>query len=67
MNTPHSFSDEDLTAFLDGEAPDALHAAIETALDSDQILANRMAALDVPLDPIVSAYDALLELSLIHI
>ena len=61
MNTPHSFSDEDLTAFLDGEAPDALHAAIETALDSDQILANRMAALDVPLDPIVSAYDALLE------
>ncbi|WP_299295365.1 hypothetical protein [uncultured Tateyamaria sp.] len=60
MTDVRHFSDEELTAFLDGEAGDALHAAIEGALETDAVLAERMAALDLPLGPIVDAYDALL-------
>ncbi len=60
MTDARQFTDEDLTAFLDGEADDALHAAIEAALETDAALAERMAALDLPLAPIVEAYDALL-------
>jgi len=61
MTDVRNFSDEELTAFLDGEAGDALHAAIEAALETDEVLAERMAALDLPLAPIVQAYDALLQ------
>ncbi|MEP1961720.1 anti-sigma factor family protein [Tateyamaria sp.] len=61
MSISHSFSDEDLTAFLDGEAADALHDAIEQALETDMALADRMASLDIPLAPIVAAFDTLLD------
>ena len=43
MSDPRAFSDEQLTAFLDGEADDALEAAIAEALETDAALAERMA------------------------
>ena len=54
------FSDEDLTAFLDGEADPALNAEITQALNSDEALAERLASLDIPIAAIRSSYDALL-------
>ncbi len=61
MTDMRRFSDEELTAFLDGEADDALQAEIEAALDADASVAEQMAALDVPLAPIAEAYEALLQ------
>ncbi len=60
MSDPRAFSDEQLTAFLDGEADDALEAAIAEALETDAALAERMAGLEVPMAAIVGAYDELL-------
>lgn len=56
-----SFSDEELTAFLDGEADGALAQAIETALESNPEVVAQLAALDVPMETLRQAYDALLE------
>ncbi|MEX0364424.1 MAG: anti-sigma factor [Ruegeria sp.] len=61
MSEARAFTDEELTAFLDGEADDALHAEIEAALEADPAVADQMAALDVPLAPIAEAYEALLQ------
>ncbi|MEL6882870.1 MAG: hypothetical protein AAFP87_00070 [Pseudomonadota bacterium] len=60
MTTEHRFSDEDLTAFLDGEADDTLTADIADQLERDPDLADRLAALDIPLVPLAEAYNALL-------
>ncbi|MFL4469719.1 anti-sigma factor [Tateyamaria armeniaca] len=60
MSAARTFSDEDLTAFLDGEADDALEAAISAALETDEALAERMAGLEVPMAAIAGAYDELL-------
>lgn len=55
------FSDEELTAFLDGEADNALHAEIEATLETDPALSDQLAALDIPLAPIAEAYEVLLQ------
>ena len=60
MTEMRPFTDEDLTAFLDGEADDALRAEIEAALETDAALGARIAELDIPLVPIAEAYTALL-------
>lgn len=60
MTQAHSFSDEDLTAYLDGEADSTLEAAISAALETDEALQARLARLDVPLATIAQAYDSVL-------
>ncbi len=45
MTDRHVFSDDDLSLYIDGEAPQALVQAVEEALDSDQPLATRLDAL----------------------
>ncbi len=40
------FTDEQLRAYLDGEAPSDVTAAIDTALETDDALAERLAGLD---------------------
>jgi len=61
MTNVRAFTDEELTAFLDGEADDVLHAEIDAALEQDPSLGEQLAALDVPLAPIAEAYEALLQ------
>ncbi|MEL7165024.1 MAG: hypothetical protein AAGL96_06080 [Pseudomonadota bacterium] len=61
MSTAQSYTDEELTAFLDGEADAPLAEAIGEALEHDPVLAERLAALDIPILPLRSAYDTLLE------
>lgn len=63
MTAPRAFTDEELTAFLDGEADDALHAAIDTAMETDAALLARIEALFLPsevMGAMVQGYDALL-------
>ena len=60
MSAARTFSDEDLTAFLDGEADDTLEADISAALGTDEVLAERMAGLEVPMAAIAGAFDELL-------
>ena len=43
-----AFTDEELTAYLDGEADAALRDRVELALTSDAVLAQRLQALDLP-------------------
>lgn len=50
----HSFSDEELTAFLDGEAEAGLVAQIEASLPA---LEARLAALDLPLETLRAGLD----------
>jgi anti-sigma factor RsiW len=54
------FSDEDLTAYLDGEAEPALEAALSRALEVDEVLQERLSRLDVPIAAIREGYAALL-------
>lgn len=54
------FTDEQLTAYLDGEATADLCAQIEAALDTDDALGAQLAALDIPVVEIAQAYDVLL-------
>jgi anti-sigma factor RsiW len=54
------FTDEQLTAYLDGEATVELCDQIETALETDDALGMQLAALDIPVAEIAQAYDALL-------
>ncbi|WP_299287618.1 hypothetical protein [uncultured Tateyamaria sp.] len=61
MSDRTDFSDEDLTAYLDGEADDALHAAIDAALETDEALGDRLAGLDIPMGAIKAAYADLLD------
>lgn len=60
MSAAQQFSDEDLTAFLDGEADAALEVAISQALETDEDLGERLAALDIPMAAITQAFDGLL-------
>ncbi len=55
-----AFTDEELTAFLDGEAGDADMRAIEAALSTDEALAERVLMLDIPKAEIAASFDALL-------
>lgn len=54
-----SFSDEDLTCWLDGQADPALSRRIEAAL-SDPALSARIAALQIPQDALRAGFDSLL-------
>ncbi len=54
------YTDEELTAFLDGEAEDELAFAIATQMETDDDLNAQIAALDFPKVALVEAYDALL-------
>ena len=58
MTAPRIFSDEDLTAYLDGEADSDLSSAIDAALETDADLGARLAGLDVPIAMIAQAFDA---------
>ncbi|MEM6308515.1 MAG: hypothetical protein AAF754_00585 [Pseudomonadota bacterium] len=58
MNTDRTFSDDDLTAFLDGEAGKTLADDIENALATDPKLTTRLENLTVPLDSLRHAFDA---------
>ena len=54
-----SFSDEDLTRWLDGQADPSLSRQIEAAL-SDPALSARVAALEIPQDALRAGFDSLL-------
>lgn len=54
------FSDEELTAYLDGEAPAELAAAIEAARPGDAALRDRIADLSRFTDGLAPAFDRLL-------
>lgn len=54
------FSDEDLTAFLDGQADPVLSAEIGAELETDAHLQARLASLDIPIAALREGYDALL-------
>lgn len=54
------FTDEQLTAYLDGEAEAGLRTLIDSALESDPHLGDRLAGLDIPVTAIAQAYNALL-------
>ena len=61
MTDPRTFSDEELTAFLDGEADAELESMISTALETDVALGERMAALDIPMAAMAAAFDSVLD------
>ena len=61
--TDRLFSDEELTAFLDGEAPDDLRSDIDQALQHDAGLSDRLARLDIPVPALISAFDQILHQS----
>lgn len=44
------FSDETLTAYLDGELDPTTSRAVDAALETDSMLADRLASLDFPMD-----------------
>ncbi len=56
-----TFSDEELTAYLDGEADHALVQRIETALETSQPLRDRLQSLTVPLAQIRNLWDDALQ------
>lgn len=60
MTTAGGFSDQDLCAFLDGEADDALCAAIREASASDPQLRDRLETLRSASDVFAAAMDAAL-------
>jgi anti-sigma factor RsiW len=60
MTKRRSFTDEDLTAYLDGEAEAGLRADIAGALKRDSTLQKRMDALTFDITALGSAFDALL-------
>lgn len=55
-----TFTDEQLTAFLDGELPEVEMQKIADALDTDTLLAERLSGLEVDFVPIKQAFDQLL-------
>lgn len=60
MNQPTRFTDEQLTAYLDGEAADDLRRAIDAELETDGDLADQLKALDIDTGAIAAAFDDLL-------
>ncbi len=59
--TLENFTDQQLTAFLDGEADKNLSNAIELALKSNASLQQRLNDLDINREQISTSFDALLE------
>ncbi|WP_417453654.1 anti-sigma factor family protein [Kiloniella sp.] len=55
MSQKTHFSDEDLTAFLDGEASAELAQKIESALEVDAVLMKRLEDLSIPVDELKTA------------
>lgn len=55
------FTDADLVAYLDGQAPEELHKEIDAALADDPSLAERLAGLSLPMDAVRGGWDALLD------
>ena len=60
MSDPRTFSDEELTAYLDGEVESAARAEIERALTQDAQLRARLDALSLDKAPLQEGLDALL-------
>lgn len=60
MSDARPFSDEELTAYLDGEADAALETAISAALETDEALGEQLAALDIPMAALTQGFDDLL-------
>ncbi|MEP4195181.1 MAG: hypothetical protein ABJL99_06020 [Aliishimia sp.] len=60
MDQQRRFSDEELTAFLDGEAATDDVRAIEAALDQDTELAQRLSDLDISFLDLKGQFDGLL-------
>jgi len=58
--TDRDFTDEELTAYLDGEAEPHIEDAINDALETNPALSERLAGLDLPLAHIREAYDTVL-------
>lgn len=58
--TRKEFSDDELTAYLDGEAGEALSAQIADAVKHDALLEGRIKALEMPLEAVKGSFDALL-------
>lgn len=61
MTDRHSFSDEELTAYLDGETGHAQAQRIGHALDRDDLLEERLEALSIDKAQLRKGFDALLE------
>ncbi len=61
MSDPRAFSDEELTAFLDGEVEAAARAEIEQAVSQDAQLRARLDALSLNKTQLKEGMDALLE------
>jgi anti-sigma factor RsiW len=53
-------TDEDLTAYLDGQCDPETEARISAQLETDDALVERLGALDIPIAAIRQGYDALL-------
>lgn len=60
MAPEQTFTDEELTAYLDGEADEALRARIDAARDQETV-AKRLSALSLDVDLLTSAFDRALE------
>lgn len=60
MTKQRSFTDAELTAYLDGEADPATGAAIKATLASDAALQSRLAALQIPAGALNKAFGQLL-------
>lgn len=60
MSKQQTFTDEELTAFLDGEADGVVSKEIRSALKRDQKLQGRLDKLDIDREAIRSAFDGLL-------
>ncbi len=60
MKTAADFSDEDLTAYLDGEADETLTRAISETVQNDLALSERLNGLRISEAQIKAAYDVLL-------
>lgn len=60
MNETHRFTDEDLTAYLDGEAEAGMQAAIMAALVSEPALKARLSGLQISVTTLRESFDSLL-------
>ncbi len=56
-------TDADLIAYLDGQAPDALHQRIEAGIAEDESFAQRVASLDIPIDALKRGFEDVLSLA----
>lgn len=61
MTEQHTFTDEDLTAYLDDEADSALYDAIHAARKTDHEVQTRLDNLTIDKDQITAAFDSYLD------